>query len=62
MPQSGVTPLNVTKGIVDINKINKTAQECIARAFLPMVEDYFKDPAVQHNYELWLAKRKKSSV
>lgn len=61
MPQSVTKPI-VTNSIVDISKINKTAQECIARAFLPMVEDYFKDPDVQRKYELWLKKRNKKSV
>ncbi len=44
--------------IIQLDKISETEQESIARTFLPLVEDYFKDPKVQKDYELWLKEYK----
>ncbi len=62
MPQRVKETEFVSQSIIQIDKIDKVAQESIARSFLPLVEDYFKDPAVQRKYKLWLEKRKKIFV
>lgn len=62
MPQLANETDIISEGIIQVDKIDKVAQESIARSFLPLVEDYFKDPEVQRKYKLWLAKRKKIFV
>ena len=62
MPQIEKESDIISEGIIQIKKIDKVTQESIARSFLPLIEDYFKDPAVQRKYKLWLEKRKKIFV
>jgi len=51
-----------TNTIIKIDSINKTEQEIIARSFLPLIEDYFKNPDVKQDYEKWLKKRNNNFV
>lgn len=62
MPQIEKESDIISEGIIQIKKIDKVTQESIARSFLPLIEDYFKDPAVQRKYKSWLEKRKKIFV
>ncbi len=50
------------RDIIKVDKIGKLDQEFIARAFLPLVEDFFKKPGVKEDYEKWLKNHNKISV
>lgn len=48
--------------VIKVDSISKTEQEIIARSFLSLVEDYFKNPDVKQDYEKWLKKRNNNFV
>ncbi len=50
------------KGVIDVSRISKTDQKLIARRFLPLVEEFFKDPKNQVEFEEWKQKRQSYDI
>ena len=45
--------------MINLQLIDKTERKIIAKRFLPLVEDYFKDEKVQADFKKWQALRNK---